>query len=104
MKVYKFTAVFKPEKDTRFSDYYTVFVPALPGCFSFGGSLAEAHYNIREAIELYLESLVDDNAPIPKDRKVRLPREVRSEEITVGIDYQVRAGFEQLIRPVNVAR
>jgi len=32
-------------------------VPALPGCFSQGETLAELQSNIHEAIELYLETL-----------------------------------------------
>jgi len=35
---------------------YTVYVPALPGCISEGDTREEALQNIREAIELYLES------------------------------------------------
>ena len=38
---------------------YTVYVPALQGCISQGETVEEALKNIREAIELYLES--DDN-------------------------------------------
>lgn len=34
---------------------YSVSVPALPGCFSEGETLAEALANIREAAELWLE-------------------------------------------------
>lgn len=40
---------------------YTVYVPALPGCISEGDSRDEALQNIREAIELYLET--DEAAP-----------------------------------------
>ena len=36
---------------------YTVFVPSLPGCVSEGDTEEEASENIREAIELYLESI-----------------------------------------------
>ncbi len=35
---------------------YTVYVPALPGCISEGDTREAALQNIREAIELYLES------------------------------------------------
>ncbi len=35
---------------------YTVYVPALPGCISEGETRVEALDNIREAIELYLDS------------------------------------------------
>ena len=38
---------------------YTAHVPALQGCISQGETVEETLKNIREAIELYLES--DDN-------------------------------------------
>jgi len=69
MKLYKFTAVFNPEKDQK--NVYTVTVPALPGCVSFGESLNEARYNIREAMELYLSCLLDDGRIIPRDKKIK---------------------------------
>jgi len=40
-------------------------VPALPGCISQGGTRSEAVENIKEAIQLYLESLEAHNEPIP---------------------------------------
>ena len=39
---------------------YTVVVPALPGCISEGDTKEDALRNIREAIELYLEPVEDD--------------------------------------------
>jgi len=36
---------------------YTVNVPALPGCITYGETLEEAKDNAKEAIELYVESL-----------------------------------------------
>ena len=38
---------------------YTVYVPSLPGCVSQGETKEEAIHNIKEVIELYLES--DEN-------------------------------------------
>ncbi len=38
---------------------YTAVVPSLPGCISEGNTKEEALKNIREAIELYLESVED---------------------------------------------
>jgi predicted RNase H-like HicB family nuclease len=46
---------------------YTVEVPSLPGCISQGETIDEAVANIKEAIELYLEVLVEDGKPIPDD-------------------------------------
>ncbi len=40
-------------------------VPALPGCISEGKTREEALANIREAIEVYIESLKAHNEPIP---------------------------------------
>jgi antitoxin HicB len=44
---------------------YTVTVPLLPGCISEGDTRDEALANIREAIELCIESLQADGEPIP---------------------------------------
>ena len=46
---------------------YTVTVPSLPGCFSEGDTIDEALVNIQEAIELYIEVLIEDGKPIPQD-------------------------------------
>ncbi len=49
---------------------YTVNVPLLPGCISEGDTKAEAIANIKEAIELYIESLQADGMPIPTEEDV----------------------------------
>ena len=41
---------------------YTVYAPSLPGCVSQGKTTEEAMTNIKEAIEVYLES--------PQQRKI----------------------------------
>jgi len=41
---------------------YAVYVPSLPGCISQGETREEALKNIREAIELYLETDEDELA------------------------------------------
>jgi len=45
---------------------YTVLVPLLPGCVSYGKTIEEATANAREAIELHLENLADHKLPIPE--------------------------------------
>ena len=45
---------------------YTVLVPSLPGCISEGETKDEALKNIREAIELYLEPIEDDQTFSPQ--------------------------------------
>jgi predicted RNase H-like HicB family nuclease len=39
---------------------FTVYAPSLPGCISEGDTEKEALDNIKEAIELYLESVEDE--------------------------------------------
>lgn len=39
---------------------FTAFVPSLPGCISEGDSKEEVLENIKEAIELYIEPVIDD--------------------------------------------
>jgi len=46
---------------------FTVTVPALPGCITEGETREEAIANAREAILLYLESLMADGEPLPDD-------------------------------------
>lgn len=40
-------------------------VPSLPGCITQGETRLEAIANVKEAIELYLESLEAHNEPVP---------------------------------------
>ncbi|CAG0929432.1 MAG: hypothetical protein EFKGCFLK_00115 [Rhodocyclaceae bacterium] len=47
---------------------YGVVVPDLPGCFSAGDTLDEALNNAREAIELWLETVIDDGGAVPEPR------------------------------------
>lgn len=49
---------------------YTVHVPILPGCISEGDTREEALANIKEAIELYIESLEEDGEPVPSEKDV----------------------------------
>lgn len=49
---------------------YTAMVPLLPGCISEGDTKEEALANIKEAIELYIESLKVDGEPIPTEEMV----------------------------------
>ena len=51
---------------------FTVTVPALPGCISEGDNREEAIANIREAIELYLEPIEDDQPFHPEAEKLQL--------------------------------
>jgi predicted RNase H-like HicB family nuclease len=44
---------------------YTVTVPALPGCITYGENIDQAVAMAKEAIALYIQSLLDEGDPIP---------------------------------------
>jgi len=46
---------------------FTVTVPSLPGCISEGDTVEEALKNIKEAIELFLESMREHGEQIPQE-------------------------------------
>ena len=48
---------------------FTVTVPALPGCITYGDSLSQALEMAKEAIEGYIELLKEQGEPIPDDSK-----------------------------------
>lgn len=45
---------------------YGVVVPDLPGCYSAGDTLDEAIANSKEAIELWMETVLEDGGAIPE--------------------------------------
>jgi antitoxin HicB len=57
----KFRVLIEQDEDGMF----VAEVPSLPGCISQGKTRSEATDNIKEAIELYLESLKAHNEPVP---------------------------------------
>ncbi|MCO5251760.1 MAG: type II toxin-antitoxin system HicB family antitoxin [Candidatus Kapabacteria bacterium] len=60
-----YKVLLRPEPEGGF----TVLVPSLPGCISYGSTLIEAKIMAKEAIELYLESLSEHNESIPNDNE-----------------------------------
>ena len=63
----KYKVVLEPQEEGG----YSVYAPSLPGCVSQGETAEEAVANIKEAIEVCLESL--------KERGVLLPQVEKSE-------------------------
>ncbi|MBI4175325.1 type II toxin-antitoxin system HicB family antitoxin [Candidatus Berkelbacteria bacterium] len=57
----RFTLVLQPEPEGGF----TVTVPQLPGCVTYGRTLEEAEVMAAEAITGYLVSLKNHHEPVP---------------------------------------
>ena len=56
---------------------YGVVVPDLPGCFSAGDTLDEALTNVREAILLHLEGLMEEGKPVPAAKSLEAHQKSR---------------------------
>lgn len=62
-KTLNFNIMLKPEREGGF----TVVVPSLPGCVTYGKNLIEAKRMAQDAIRGYVQSLVKHNEPVPSD-------------------------------------
>lgn len=56
---------------------YSAYSPDLPGCVATGKTREEVEQNMRAAIEMHIEGLLEDNLPIPEPQTA-------AEYITVG--------------------
>jgi antitoxin HicB len=63
MKVHSYRILLNKEPEGG----YTVLVPTLPGCVTYGTTVDEAIAMAKEAIELYLESITAHGEPVPTE-------------------------------------
>lgn len=59
----KYTVIIEQGRESG----YVVYVPALKGCVSQGETKEDALKNIREAMEAYVEALLEDGLPVPTE-------------------------------------
>ena len=59
---------------------FSVIVPDLEGCFSAGDTMEEAIDNAKEAIELWLETVIDDGGSVPVAQEISFHQK--------NVDYQ----------------
>ena len=63
MNTLSYRIILRPEPEGG----YTVTVPTLPGCITYGETLEQAKIMALDAIKAYLESLKKHNEPIVDD-------------------------------------
>ena len=62
MNYYTYRTIIEPD-GKKFHGY----VPALPGCHTFGRTIPETKKHLREAIELYLDEIMAGGEKVPAD-------------------------------------
>ena len=77
MKILNYKILLKKEPEGGF----TVFVPSLLGCITYGDTLDEAIEKAKEAIEVYIESLKAHGEEIPTEENML--------EYTLSVDTNV---------------
>ena len=60
----KYTVIHEPDDE---GNEFTVEIPALPGCIIEGDTIEDTMAKVKEAIELFIETLKDLGKPIPED-------------------------------------
>jgi predicted RNase H-like HicB family nuclease len=63
MKTYTFQLAFEPDPQGG----YTVTVPALPGCVTYGATMEEARRMAQDAIALYVEDMTASDEKVPEE-------------------------------------
>ena len=61
-----YTVVLEKGRESGFVAY----CPALKGCVSQGCTRKEAMKNLKEAMTLYIEALIEDGIPVPNNNLV----------------------------------
>jgi len=67
-KTLAFNVIFRPEPEGGF----TVLVPSLPGCITYGRTIKKAQEMAVEAIALYLETVESRGEKVVSDRHNRI--------------------------------
>lgn len=49
---------------------YTVLVPSLPGCITYGKTVEDAILMAKDAIGVYIESLIEDGEEVPVEEEL----------------------------------
>ena len=59
--MYRFLAVIE-----KANGNYSAYSPDLPGCVATGKTLEDAERNMREAMLMHVEGLIEDGEPVPE--------------------------------------
>lgn len=77
MTTHSYRVIIEPDENNTYHGY----VPALPGCHTWGDSIADTREKIRDAMTAYLSALKEDGEEIPEDKGFELVE-------TVALQYE----------------
>ncbi len=66
MSEYSYTIILEPDPE---EGGYTVTVPVLPGCVTQGETIEEAIVMAKDAIRLFIETLMAEGQPVPLEHE-----------------------------------
>lgn len=64
MQTYTFRVIIEPDENHTFHGY----APSLPGCHTYGETIEKTKKNLKDAIQCYVASLIDDKKPVPQEK------------------------------------
>ncbi|MFH1462315.1 MAG: type II toxin-antitoxin system HicB family antitoxin [bacterium] len=64
MRIFTYRTIIEPDEKNTFHGY----VPALPGCHTWGKTIEETKRHLREAVRLYIATLLEDKQLIPQEK------------------------------------
>ena len=74
---YTFRIIIEPDEGGEFHGY----VPELSGCHTFGATIEETRKNLKDAISIYVSSLVADGECVPQDKSFESFETVTKKEL-----------------------
>jgi len=77
MRIYTFRVIIEPDENNTFHGY----VPSLSGCHTFGETIEQTKKNLKDAIKVYIASLIADRKPVPKERGFEFFQTVSEQEL-----------------------
>jgi predicted RNase H-like HicB family nuclease len=77
MKTYIFKVVIEEDSFEDGKQAYHAYCPSLKGARTWGYTKEEAMKNIREVIEIVIESMIENDEPIPAEPEIQIYPEPR---------------------------
>jgi antitoxin HicB len=82
MQTYTFRVIIEPDENNTFHGY----APSLPGCHTYGKTIEKTKKNLKDAIQSYIVSLIDDKKPVPQEKGFESFTTISEKELKLAIN------------------